>query len=68
MRVVLEPMRAHDGVRANATLVLTTVPSGLEAVLDGNALAQATPIRIALHPGPHVIAVGAAASRCGDKT
>ena len=57
MRVVLEPLGAQHAAQTTATLVLSTTPPGLEAVLDGNALAQPTPIKIAIHPGLHVVAL-----------
>ena len=57
MRVVLEPLGTQRAAQSTATLVLSTTPPGLEAVLDGNALAQPTPIKIAIHAGIHVIAL-----------
>jgi hypothetical protein len=54
---VLDPISAAAPVAADATLVLATTPAGLEATLDGARLAQPTPLKLAIHPGPHVIAV-----------
>lgn len=45
-----------DG-EANATLAITTKPSGLEVMVDGQLLEQRSPIAIAIRPGDHVIVV-----------
>ncbi len=51
LRVVLEPLDAGS----DATLVIDSSPSGLEAVLDGQLLAMATPLKLSIAPGPHTI-------------
>jgi serine/threonine protein kinase len=57
LRVVLEPLTGAAASSSDATLILSTTPSGLEVVLDGAALAQRTPLRMPLKPGPHTIVV-----------
>ncbi|MBA3501428.1 MAG: PEGA domain-containing protein, partial [Deltaproteobacteria bacterium] len=52
LRVVLEPMSTM--AIAEATLVLTSTPLGLEASLDGRLLGV-TPIKAQIKPGPHTI-------------
>ena len=54
LRVVLQPLAVASTV-ADATLILSSTPSGLEAVLDGVALPTPTPLRIPLRVGPHTI-------------
>jgi serine/threonine protein kinase len=56
LRVVLEPLGAASVV-AEATLILRTTPSGLDAMLDGKLLAAKTPIKMPLALGPHSIVV-----------
>ncbi len=51
LRVVLEPLDAGN----EATLVIDSSPSGLEAVLDGQVLAMATPLKLSIAPGAHTI-------------
>ncbi len=53
LRVVLEPLTTN----VDATLTIATTPSGLEVVIDGQPLAQKTPIKTQLKVGPHTIAV-----------
>ncbi len=55
MRVVLEPL--GNAITAEATLILSPSPSGLEAVLDGQVLAVRTPIRMPIAVGTHTIAL-----------
>ena len=56
LRVVLEPLGAAKAT-SDATLAISTTPSDLEVVLDGQLLASHTPIRTPLKIGPHTIAV-----------
>ena len=56
LRVVLEPLGAKAAT-ADATLALSTTPSDLEVVLDGQLLGMHTPIRIPLKIGTHSVAV-----------
>ncbi len=56
LRVVLEPLGTASMV-AEATLILRTTPSGLEAMLDGKLLQARTPIKMPLAVGPHSIVV-----------
>jgi serine/threonine protein kinase len=56
LRVVLEPITAA-AANADATLTISTNPPGLEALLDGNPLAEKTPTKITIKVGPHTIAV-----------
>ncbi|HSK05244.1 MAG TPA: serine/threonine-protein kinase, partial [Kofleriaceae bacterium] len=56
LRVVLEPLGGAPA-SAEATLSLSTTPSGLEVVLDGQLLPQRTPLRLPIRPGRHVIVV-----------
>jgi hypothetical protein len=56
LRVVLEPLGGAPA-SAEATLILSTTPSGLEVVLDGHLLPQKTPLRMPIRPGRHVIVV-----------
>jgi serine/threonine protein kinase len=58
LRVVLEKLpAATDAVAAQATLILSSTPSGLEAELDGKILPVRTPIRMPLSVGPHTISL-----------
>jgi len=57
LRVVLEPLGGGIAASAEATLILSTTPPGLEVVLDGTPLQQRTPLRMPLKPGPHTIVV-----------
>jgi serine/threonine protein kinase len=51
LRVVLE-----EGGNAHlATLILSSTPTGLTAVLDGRPLEQKTPLRMEVSPGAHVV-------------
>lgn len=45
--------------RERATITITTVPAGARVSVDGGAEQCATPCRVALRSGPHVIAVAA---------
>jgi serine/threonine protein kinase len=54
LRVVLEPISTEPAVAAEATLVLSSTPEGLEAFLDGRLLGV-TPIKSQIKPGSHVI-------------
>ncbi len=56
LRVVLEPLGAASIV-ADATLILRTTPSGLDAMLDGKLLPAKTPIKMPLAVGAHSIVV-----------
>jgi len=56
LRVVLEPL-GGAAASTEATLIVTTTPPGLEVVLDGQILAQRTPIRMPIKPGRHAVAV-----------
>jgi serine/threonine protein kinase len=40
-----------------ASLVVSTTPPGLDAVLDGQVLPQRTPIKVSIKVGPHTVAV-----------
>ncbi|MFN0249560.1 MAG: protein kinase domain-containing protein [Kofleriaceae bacterium] len=56
LRVVLEPL--GSAVSANveeATLILSSTPSGLDAWLDGKLLPVKTPIKMPIKVGPHTI-------------
>jgi hypothetical protein len=55
-RVVLEPL-GTTAPATDATLELTTTPANLDAFLDGKPLAQHTPVKTTLKPGPHVVTV-----------
>jgi hypothetical protein len=57
LRVVLESFGVGAPPSADATLILSTTPQGLEVVLDGTLLQQRTPLRMPLKPGPHTIVV-----------
>ncbi|HWU89118.1 MAG TPA: PEGA domain-containing protein [Kofleriaceae bacterium] len=59
LRVVLEPLAVVGAgdASAEATLILSTAPQGLEVVLDGAPLPQRTPLRVPVRPGPHTIVV-----------
>jgi serine/threonine protein kinase len=53
LRVVLE-----EGGNAHlATLILSSTPAGLTAVLDGKTLEQKTPLRTEIPPGTHIVAL-----------
>lgn len=54
LRVVLEPLTTDKAVVAEATLVLSSTPLGLEALVDGRLLGV-TPIKTQLPPGAHAI-------------
>jgi hypothetical protein len=54
LRVVLEPLTNNVG---EATLTITSVPSGLEVVIDGQVQAQRTPYKSSLEVGVHLIAL-----------
>jgi serine/threonine protein kinase len=54
LRVVLEPLTSTVG---DATLTISTTPSGLEVVIDGYVQAQRTPFKSTLKAGPHKITV-----------
>ncbi len=54
LRVVLEPLGITSG---DATLMLSTDPEGLEAVIDGELATRHTPLKLPLKPGAHTVAV-----------
>ncbi|HEU4734033.1 MAG TPA: PEGA domain-containing protein, partial [Kofleriaceae bacterium] len=54
LSVSLEPL---GPAMADAMLVLGSTPPALEAVLDGVPVAERTPLRLAIKPGPHAIAL-----------
>ncbi|MDB4961597.1 MAG: serine/threonine protein kinase [Myxococcales bacterium] len=54
LRVVLEPLSGASAT-ADAALILTSTPPGLDVVLDGKLLPQRTPIKMPLPIGPHSI-------------
>jgi serine/threonine protein kinase len=56
LRVVLEPL-GKTPASSDATLSITTTPAGLEVILDGQKLAQLTPIKMPIKPGTHIVAV-----------
>jgi hypothetical protein len=56
LRVVLEPLTAA-AVASEASLTITTTPSGLEVVIDGHVQAQRTPFKSTLKAGTHKISV-----------
>jgi hypothetical protein len=56
LRVVLEPLGTASMI-ADATLILRTTPSGLDALLDGKLLQAKTPIKMPLAVGPHSIVI-----------
>lgn len=53
LRVVLEPLGGT--AVAEATLILSSTPTGLDVVLDGKLLDERTPIKMPIRPGPHVV-------------
>ena len=53
LRVVLEPLNNS----ADATLTVSTTPAGLDVVVDGQLLAQKSPIKTSLKVGQHTIVV-----------
>ncbi|HSD85912.1 MAG TPA: protein kinase [Kofleriaceae bacterium] len=53
LRVVLEPLNNS----ADATLMVSTTPAGLDVIVDGHLLAQKSPIKTNLKVGQHTIAV-----------
>ncbi|MGE0397621.1 MAG: protein kinase [Kofleriaceae bacterium] len=56
LRVVLEPLGAAvAAAEPEGTLILSSTPSGLEAVLDGKLLPVRTPIKMPIKVGPHTI-------------
>lgn len=57
LRVVLEPLGGGPQASAEATLILSTTPPGLEVMIDGQLLPQRTPLRMPLKPGRRVIVV-----------
>ena len=56
LRVVLEPLGSASTV-AEATLILRSTPSGLDAYLDGELLPVKTPIKMPIKVGPHRVAI-----------
>ncbi len=54
LRVVLEPLTDKTG---EASLTITTTPSGLEVVIDGRVQSQRTPFKGKLDVGAHTIAI-----------
>jgi serine/threonine protein kinase len=56
LRVVLEPL-GNGSATGDATLSVSTTPKDLDVVLDGQVLPQRTPIKVAIKPGSHSIAV-----------
>ena len=48
---------AAEGDANLATLSLASEPAGLTVILDGQELAQKTPIKMQVPPGPHTVAV-----------
>ncbi|MBA3395740.1 MAG: protein kinase [Deltaproteobacteria bacterium] len=56
LRVVLEPLTNQAVATAEATLILSSTPLGLEVVLDGKSLGR-TPTKIPIKPGPHTVAL-----------
>jgi hypothetical protein len=55
MRVVLEAIT--DAIPDDATLTIATTPAGLDVEIDGQPLADKTPIKTMLKVGPHKISV-----------
>jgi cell wall-associated NlpC family hydrolase len=55
LRVVLEPL--GTAATADATLVLSTTPSDLEVVVDGQVQQARTPLKLPLKPGTHAVVV-----------
>ena len=56
LRVVLEPLgTAVSAAEPEATLIVSSTPSGLEAWLDGKLLPVKTPIKMPIKVGPHTI-------------
>jgi len=52
----LDPLdTSANPATADATLILSSNPAGLEAILDGKPLPDRTPLRMSLAPGPHTI-------------
>jgi hypothetical protein len=56
LRVVLEKLDAASQ-NSDATLTISTTPAGLDALLDGQPLAEKTPTKTSVKIGPHTIAV-----------
>ncbi|MBA3462882.1 MAG: protein kinase [Deltaproteobacteria bacterium] len=56
LRVVLEPLGTASTV-AEATLILRSTPSGLDAYLDGELLPNKTPIKMPIKVGPHRVSI-----------
>ncbi|CAN5284966.1 hypothetical protein BH11MYX1_BH11MYX1_09750 [soil metagenome] len=56
LHIELRPL-GTAGSTGEATLSVQTTPSGLDAELDGNALPQHTPVKLAVKPGSHTIIV-----------
>jgi hypothetical protein len=54
VRVELGPLGSM--VMADATLIVTSTPAGLDAVLDGIVVAR-TPIKLSIKPGMHAVAL-----------
>jgi len=54
LHIELRPL-GTTGASGEATLSVASTPSGLEAELDGVALAQHTPIKVPIKPGAHTI-------------
>ncbi len=54
IRVVLSPAAAEDVL---ATVLVSSDPPGLTAVLDGHALPDRTPLKLKVEPGPHTLAL-----------
>jgi eukaryotic-like serine/threonine-protein kinase len=53
-QTLIVPLEKLVGDEA-ATLLLSSTPSGLEAILDGQPLKQRTPIKMPIKPGRHTI-------------
>jgi hypothetical protein len=56
LHVVLEPLSAA-APSTDATLTISTSPPGLEALLDGQPLAETTPTKASIKVGPHIVSV-----------
>jgi hypothetical protein len=54
LHIELRPL-GTTGTTGEATLSVSSTPSGLEAVLDGVALPEHTPIKLPIKPGSHTI-------------
>ncbi len=57
LRVVLEPLTSQAAATAEATLILSSTPLGLEVVLDGKSLGVRTPAKLPIKSGLHTVAL-----------